>query len=325
MASVLDVYRMLTWMLLRGPRDPRRSDSVLYNTSTELFKDFNGEPPPVVGVGWSMNEKAAGEILILIRKEGAQGIGQAAISRLNLSVTQEFTVREIIVDSIDLTGRSRPSQGGDSLGASRGGRSGTFGCLVRDAANTQLLLTCAHIVVPTSDLISGNSYSGDVWQPSSVDGGVASDDIGTVESYAPISFGGYIPNRIDAALVKPKTPSDVIAGLRLLGSIAGSGPVAKRRPVRKSGWKTKQTQGNFLYVTSFIQRFGNTEALFENQLGIVWDSDCNPFSADGDSGALVVNERSEAVGLVFAASSHCRMSFANPIHHVLDHFGVVPL
>ena len=328
MATVIDAYRMLTWLLLRGPRDPRGRDSKLFNMAADLLERFGYSPQdsPVLGVGWSIVEKDFGEVVVLVRDSEALVLGPEAGRILGFADAKNFRISGIVAGSIDLTGRNRPSQGGDSLsGGNANSLNGTSGCLVSDVAGDNFILTCAHVVVANNTLVNKLPCGTDVWQPSRADGGGATDIIGKVETYAPIEFGGYTPNEIDAALVRPDTSADAVPGLRLLGSIAGTGHMPFRAALRKNGWKTNITSGNFLFITSHIQRFGKHDALFQDQLGIVWELPDRPFSADGDSGAIAINERNEAVGLIFATSEYCRMSFANPIQRVLNHFGVMPL
>jgi hypothetical protein len=147
-----------------------------------------------------------------------------------------------------------------------------------------------------------------------------------LEDYSSISFGGFIPNSIDAALVRPNDPNHVIAGLRSCGAINGTAAgLQYRNLVKKIGWKTALRDGNFLYRTSHIQDFNGQDALFEDQIGIVWQTPSQPFSDFGDSGSLVINGQNEAVGLLFATAPYIRMSFANPIRRVFAHFGVIPV
>jgi hypothetical protein len=49
------------------------------------------------------------------------------------------------------------------------------------------------------------------------------------------------------------------------------------------------------------------------------------FSTRGDSGSLLVDASSEAIGLVFAAATGIDLTVANPIDKVFAYFGVQPL
>jgi hypothetical protein len=249
-----------------------------------------------------------------------QDIDGFSVAIRDILQLRDFRITQRTTGEIVLN--SRPALGGDSLGEGAfGGESGTFGCLVEDAANNPFLLTCNHVL---SD--ANNGKSGDpVWQPSEKDGGSPASQIGILHDFAPIKFGGVAVNYIDAALVRPINQSDVGGGLRRLGQINGTAAaLSYKTPVEKVGWKTKYTKGTYLYKTSFSQSYpGGRDALFLDQLGIVGLT--GDFSRDGDSGSLVVNNNREAVGLVFAEASDINMTFANPIKKVFNYFGVTPV
>lgn len=63
-------------------------------------------------------------------------------------------------------------------------------------------------------------------------------------------------------------------------------------------------------------------AQFDDQI-VVKSNDSNPFSRGGDSGSLIVDDRTcEPVGLLFARSEHSGLTWANPIRLVLEHYRV---
>jgi len=62
--------------------------------------------------------------------------------------------------------------------------------------------------------------------------------------------------------------------------------------------------------------------MFENQIGIK-SVNTDSFSADGDSGSLIIDEQTRApIGLLFAASDSHESTFANPIDAVLNYYNV---
>jgi len=315
--NIEDVYRRLVFLFLRAPRNSFLSESRASRMREHILKNFSPDPSkdPVTGVGLTRNERGDMEACILLRED---------IEDFSLVVQQEmqlgdFRITQLTTGEIRLN--SRPAVGGDSLGEGvPGGQSGTLGCVVEDAANDLFILTCNHVLSN-----GGNSQRGTpVWQPSDRDGGSQADLIGTLYDFAPITFGGFTANYIDAALVQPTHNLDVRNGLKKLGPLNGTASsINHRTPVEKVGWKTKHTKGTYLYKTSFIQPYpGNQDALFEDQLGIV--GVIGDFSRSGDSGSLVVNNQREAVGLVFAEASDINMTFANPIDKVFNYFGVNP-
>ena len=313
-----DIHRRLTVLLLKGPRDPRKSESPIYRLSEEIFKKFGFSPSenPVIGVATEVDDTGK-KRLVLFLVWPVDGFGDFLTEFLRL----EFRIGQVTTGPIIPS--ARPAVGGQSLGEGRArGESGTFGCLVADAAGGTYLLSCHHVLCRIN---SGKKGVDPVWQPSHKDGGTTSDRIGVLHDFAPITFGGVVPNEIDAAIASPARVADAGAGLMRLGPIAGTAAtVPYRLPVRKVGWKTKETSGTFLYKTAYIQKFPpHGDALFENQLGIVGTE--GPFSGDGDSGALVINDKNEAVGLVFAESQITKLTFANPIQRVFGFFGVTPV
>lgn len=313
-----DIYRRLTALLLKGPRDPLAERSAVYRLNRDILSKFNFSPreTPVIGVALSLEEKGSMEISIFLRKE-IHGFSEFLTETLKL---RDFRVRQHTTGIISASGR--PTVGGESLGeGATNGKSGTFGCLVEDAAGDHFLLSCNHVL---SDVNSGNKGNDVVWQPSFKDGGRAKDRIGILHDFAHINIGGVQSNEIDAALAKPDIPSDAKDGLRTIGTINGTAShFPYRMSVEKIGWKTNQTSGTFLYRTSFINHYkGHGDALFEDQLGIVGTT--GKFSEDGDSGAVVINGKKEAVGLVFANAADIDMTFANRINKVFSYFGVTP-
>lgn len=312
-----DVFRRLSILLLRGPRAVENRG--LYERSNLLLSafDYSNESSPVVGVALGPNDKDALAITVFLRVN-VDGFVRFLSESLRL---QEFPLLQLTTGTINPS--SRPAVGGESIGeGAKKGQSGTFGCLVEDAVGARFLLSCNHVLCK---LNSGARGSDPVWQPSSKDGGTASDRIGVLHDFAPITLGGVIVNHIDAALALPDDASQVIDGLVRIGTIQGTAPsIPYRMPVSKVGSNTKYTEGHFLYRTDFIQSYpGFGDALFERQVGIVGTH--GDFSKDGDSGALVVNSKKEAVGLVFADAAEINMSFANPVYQVFDYFGVSPV
>ena len=303
--------------MLKGPRS-QESDNPVYLRVASIFERFGirVDESPVNGISIGMKDNEKLSLFIFLDKE-IEGLAEYLSELLRL---QEFRLQSLVVGKTRST--ARPAQGGDSLGQGlSSGNSGTFGCLVEDAAGTEHLLSCCHVL---SDVNSGVVGVDEVWQPSSRDKGRTKDRIGVLAAYAPIQIGGAVSNTIDAALASPDQAGDVIDGIKSLGVIAGTASTTTyRESVQKYGWKTKKTSGHILYKTSFLHNYpGIGDALFVDQLGIVGDA--GNFSDDGDSGSLVLNGGYEAVGLVFADAPDIGITFANPISDVFNYFGVIP-
>ena len=210
-------------------------------------------------------------------------------------------------------------QGGESIGAGSGRMSyGTLGCLVRDANKNIFGLTCDHVVGATAGQAPGDP----VWSPASAHGGSARSKVGSFDFGCRIDFTPGSTNKVDAALVKfdsPAAHARTIVGLP--GAPSGVATSLKFGQVlRKSGWKTKVTSGQFMYIVTFNVAYHGGTAKFIDQIGI--DGGGVVFADKGDSGAVVVNAANEVAGLLFAAAPQSCLGFANPIDDVAAALGV---
>jgi hypothetical protein len=223
---------------------------------------------------------------------------------------EDFDLALIVTGRILPSGR--PARGGDSLSAGDRQMTGTLGCMVQSADGEQLILTCNHVIAGTNSNAPGLQ---EVFQPGLGDGGRQADRLGLLYQFWPIQFGAVFENHIDAALARPDSPDDLESGLAYLGPIAG----VNDRPqffdqVQKVGWKTQHTAGTYTQSATFVVPYGNQMALFVNQLGIVGLN--GNFAEEGDSGAVVLNDAREVVGMQFAVASGINTSYVNRIDKV---------
>ncbi len=316
--NIEDAYRQLVALLLKGPRLSEKDNNPIYVRATDILNQFGYSPEnsPITGVSIGVEEERLS--LYIFLESQVEGLPQYLSEILRL---EQFHLQHIVIGKTRIT--ARPASGGESLGQGVStGNSGTFGCLVEDPAGNQKLLSCAHVL---TEINKGNIGIDEIWQPSVMDGGKSSDRIGLLADYAKILIGGTASNMIDAALADPDQMTDVVDGIKHLGSIKGTATrTSYRDSVKKYGWKTKQTDGHIIYRSSFLQSYpGVGDALFIDQLGIIGNA--GNFSNDGDSGSIVLNDNNEAVGLIFADSPDTGITFANPISEVFNHFGVVPV
>jgi len=94
--------------------------------------------------------------------------------------------------------------------------------------------------------------------------------------------------------------------------------------VKKEGRQTAVTQGavRIKSLSILVDYPNGAVALFEEQLGIIGTSQSGEFAEQGDSGALIVDEDSHAIGLLFSKAEGIDLAYANPIKAVLDELGV---
>jgi hypothetical protein len=293
--------------------DERKSlASTFYKPGYKLYR----ERPPIVGVGVGESENGVARIEFLTTVPFEAFLIPNLLQSLQLqSVAFHVTRTERI------RACARPAKGGDSIGYANG-LTGTVGALVQNSARGKFLLSCNHVI---ADVNRGKKNVDAIWQPGKKDGGTAKDKIGTLRDFKTLNLGGSASNDIDAALCAPDDPGDVAPGIRAFGAIAGvNANPALRTTVRKEGRTTGVTSGKLRIknLSMLVRYHDGSDALFDNQLGIIGTSTATNFAEQGDSGAIVLDDSGEAIGLLIADSDGVDVSFANPIEPVLAYFGV---
>jgi hypothetical protein len=160
----------------------------------------------------------------------------------------------------------------------------------------------------------------------------AADPVGTIldegaEDNHPFSYPGepvrefYVDcacARVAVGLPGPIPPP--VRGVARLHPLDVAG--ARTVRVRKIGALTGVTQGRVVDARARVEVAGRPGRL--NNLLIRGIS--GPFAGPGDSGALVVNDRDEAIGMVWGTSERePAVAYASHIHPVLDRLGVTML
>lgn len=198
---------------------------------------------------------------------------------------------------------------------------GTIGCPVVDVSSGEPgLLSNNHVIGFENDAAPGDA----IIDPGRDDGGSApANAIGRFTRCVKLDFAGG-PNSVDAALaalapgfhLAPPAAPDFSYDPQL-----GTAVVVKSSVVKKLGRSTGLTVGTVTAVEmgGFFVDYQNGPALFEHQIEVTGIG--TPFAAHGDSGALVVNERGAAIGLLFAVSE-AGVAYVNPIEQVLSQLGV---
>lgn len=256
------------------------------------------------------------------QKAGIEAVVTAISRRTRLPIVLKKS-HAIISQGLSGAQRTRPLISGLSIGS--GLLVGTIAAFVQE----ELRVPKTVYILASGDVLSdrGRLSSGcPVFQPAPADGGNLSDVIGSLARYiAP----GPAVNRIDAGLVLPTSSAMIEEGHNIANGIdiTPRGVVANveqllGRAVIKIGRTTGITQGTIVDISADISvSYGNTQRLFEDQIGIKSLHKNEPFSQSGDSGALVLDAQThEAVGMVLGASRD--LTFASPISMILSHLGV---
>lgn len=235
----------------------------------------------------------------------------AMVESLYKGIPTDVIESGVFQDFRSLKDRIRPTVGGCSISASIGSLTGSLGCLAQDISNLYIL-TCNHIIANYNK----TPLDTPVIQPGRQDGGKAPDDtVANLAKFVPLlPINPLLPwaqqpkNIVDAAIAKVSNPdltSPIIAIVNRppQGII---GPVLDL-PIKKVGINTELTQGVITSVNTTIQ-VGNY--LYTKQII------SNLKSVPGDSGALVLDDKDRAVGLLKAGTN--LTSIISPIIDILQ-------
>jgi len=244
------------------------------------------------------------------------------------------------------TEKLRPARPGISIGHYKV-TAGTFGALVRDSVTREpLILSNNHVLANSTNGRDKKASLGDpILQPGAYDGGKSEDVIGHLFRFIPVEkdmtqvecpvakAGERIldkavkilrpsynvrfykkkamQNLVDAALAKPVHPSYVSDEILELGKVKGEALPELGLSVVKSGRTSGVTKSEIkaMNVVIKVMLGENEEATFYEQILT------GPMAKPGDSGSLVLTEKNEAVGLLFAGSEEATL--INPIINVM--------
>lgn len=222
----------------------------------------------------------------------------------------EGTCRPLACPAATATLRVRRSRlrGGYAIGRWEGGGFGTIAALAADDAGAEHLLTAQHVIAGSAAVV----------QPAG-----SGSAVGTV---SPL---GVLSPWMDAGLVNLDGSRKALGGLHWLGMLAGVRTIRETDlplPVRIVGACSGRSRGQ---VTSIrfdpvIEYPSAGRIRFRQQLHIAGERPGSEFSQGGDSGALVVDEGTRAVGLLFAGEGPGQNDHgvATPIGRVLDRLRV---
>ncbi len=317
--SVDTVRRMLSAILLRGAQEHPAVPFSWRRSYSEVAERLNVPlgMRQFIGVGLS-DGPGRPEIIILVVEDrfsnrSLEGALERFTKKARVQVTQIVTGPVRPASAL----RSRPAQGGDSVGlGSLSGETGSIGAVVADADDHAYLLSCNHVIAG----VNGATRGAPVWQPGPLDGGLPGDTIGVLFEFCPITLDGVTPNRIDAALADLVDVADCQPGIRQLGPIRGTAVPRLRATVRKCGWATDVTDGVIRgrKFECLIPFEGKGDALFQD-VYLISKSD-GKFADRGDSGSIVIDANNKAIGMVTGVMQ--RYALVAPIDPILDYFGV---
>src|ERR1700752_110291 len=214
----------------------------------------------------------------------------------------------------------RPSPPGCSVGfqdpTGQFLNAGTFGALVRRGTR-RFLLSNNHVLAGENQLPIGAP----TFQPGFVDAGKPPNP-GPIASLSAFrALESALPNSVDCAISEVSDPALVTNSIIRIGVPNGIAPAQSSMIVHKFGRTTGYRVG---FVDATMMDVSVDYAIgtltFSDQI-IIKGLNGEPFSADGDSGALIVERNtSRAIGLLFAGStSH---TIANHIGDVLQALNV---
>jgi S1-C subfamily serine protease len=208
--------------------------------------------------------------------------------------------------------RERPAKGGSSIGHFKI-TAGTLGCLVTDKkTKKKLILSNNHVLADSNRAKIGDP----ILQPGKYDGGkLGPDTFAKLLRFEKIQFRGK-PNHVDCALAEPLKAGSVSSEIIEIGTPKGTVVAKRGMSLQKSGRTTGYTLGKVKDTDASIKvDYDGQTALFVKQILTT------AMSQGGDSGSLVLNEKKQATGLLFAGSE--AVTICNPIGKVLETLGVV--
>lgn len=276
-------------------------------SSRTLEHDVNG-----IGITYGEGEQA---LAILLRKENenARPVAQAIADQFGIPVTVTVAGEFQSVRPIPHISRQkiRPARGGVSIGHYRI-TAGTFGCLVKDNAGLEYILSNNHVLAN-----SNNARQGDpIYQPGPYDGGTPNDEIARLWAWKTLDPNGV--NYVDAALARPINAQYVSPDILQIGRVRGVVTPTLGLGVKKSGRTTGLTRGVITILRAYVKVYYPSlgSLVFDDQIVI----QPSGFSKGGDSGSLVLDENNRAVGLLFAGSEV--FTLANPISRVMQELNI---
>jgi hypothetical protein len=249
---------------------------------------------PCISVGVSKKIKGIKEGLIPSELEGCP-----------TDVVEVGIVKPLGEDALipPLTGPICPLRPGYSI-AHENVSSGTFGCVVRDKRDSELLiLSNNHVLANSNDAKLGDK----IMHPGPSYKDLGPSQVATLTRFRKIVIDGdpAHPNPMDAAVAKPIVPIDpdiprigIPLGLKQLDLFTSDQPLIM--DIKMTGAKSGFVTGSTIRI-SVSTKIGN----FAGDGKPAWFFPivaCTGMAKGGDSGSLVLDNGSDALGLAFSSS-----------------------
>lgn len=191
-----------------------------------------------------------------------------------------------------------------------------------------VLLSNSHVLARAGLAALGDAIT----QPGRLDGGGANDHVAALLDFVPMKTEGS--NFIDAAIAvvddSIKLDIGTVPGIGPVTLVDGE-PVLPGQKVMKVGRTSAFTEGEVMATELddiAVDYEGVGTVVFDDQIEIKGLPN-KPFSTDGDSGSLIVNDQKRAIGLLFAGNPYLEdgsgLSFANSLPKVMTALDLVTL
>ncbi|MFP4977808.1 hypothetical protein ACE6ED_20550 [Paenibacillus sp. CN-4] len=214
-----------------------------------------------------------------------------------------------------------PLSGGMAIGPCRSIRDrriwGTLGAFVQKEDGKTYALSCFHVLCCDSEWKRGDQLTQLSREGVCTEGAL----VGTLADACLRGNFGLIEQDVDGALAEI-TSKEVSWEIPGIGRLTGPADTKPGTHVRKVGSATGLTYGiieglNKTFTVDFYDGIG--DVTFTRSIRIVPDPRHNAkFSAKGDSGAVIVNEKNQVVGLLFAGTDDESVTIANNIAEVMQ-------
>lgn len=220
---------------------------------------------------------------------------------------------------------------------------GTLGMIVRKNG-APYILSNNHVLANCNDASMGDQ----TWQPGRADGGGPNDTIGHLSEWVPIHFEddestcpiarlfihglnwvlskihcatrvsttSIKMNKVDCAISRPLFDGDVSDEILEIGKPTGFAEANVNDAVKKSGRTSAVNEGVVEDIDGIARvNYGNGRTALYT--GLIMSS---PIASPGDSGSVVLNEKNEVIGQLFAGSN--LVTLISKISNVLDALGL---